>query len=313
MAETSFRLRLLGPPEAQVDGTVVPVPGGRPAIVLAVLALAEGRPVSVETLADRVWWGEELPQRVRPSLASLVVRLRKLLGDDVIRTVPPGYALDAAPEQVDLVLFRRLVRQAATAEEAAARALLDEALGLWRGEPPSGIRGDGLGREQARLTEEWAGAMQARIGLDLAAGRYAAAVEPLRDLLARHPLREPLWHQLLTALTGAGRHAEALAAYEQVRLRLREELGADPSAELRRLHRAILTGTWRAAGSASRDGADPARPMRRRPENAPQARVGAGPGVPAAARAAPAGGGRVHRPGPGGAAAARAAGWPCRG
>jgi DNA-binding SARP family transcriptional activator/tetratricopeptide (TPR) repeat protein len=242
MAETGFRLLLLGPLEAQVNGTMVAVPAGRPAVVLAVLGLAGGRPVATETLADRVW-GDQLPKRVRPSLASLVLRLRKSVGDGVIRTVPPGYLLNAAPEQIDLLQFRGLVRQAAAADPVAARGLLDEALGLWRGEPLAGIRSEGLERELPRLAEEWVGAMQARIGLDLASGRHAEAVEPLRDLVVRHPLREPFWQQLITALVGAGRHAEALEAYTEVRVRLREELGVDPSADLQRLHQAILTGT----------------------------------------------------------------------
>ena len=271
MAETGFRLLLLGPLEAQVDGKVVAVPAGRPTVVLAVLGLAGGRPVATEALADRVW-GDQLPQRVRPSLASLVLRLRRSLGVGVIETVPSGYRLDVAPEQVDLLQFRGLVRQAAAADPAAARALLDEALGLWRGEPLAGIRSEALERELPRLAEEWVGARQARIRLDLASGRYAEAVEPLRDLLARHPLREPFWQQLITALAGAGRHAEALEAYAELRVRLREELGADPSAELQRLHQTILTGT--AAGPD----VVPARPAPSAP--APAEHLRPGPGKP---------------------------------
>jgi DNA-binding SARP family transcriptional activator/Tfp pilus assembly protein PilF len=250
LAGTGLRLGLLGPLEARVDGVPVAVPAGRPTVVLAVLALAGGRPVSTDTLADRVW-GDQPPEHVRASLASLVLRLRQVLGPEAIRTVPPGYALAVPPEQIDMLLFRRLVREAGTADPAAARALLDRALGLWRGEALDGIRTDSLRGERAGLAEELVGAQQAKIGLDLAAGRYAEAVGPLRELTARHPLREPLWHQLITALAGAGRGAEALAAYEDVRVRLRDELGADPSPSLQALYQEILAGGVRAADRAA--------------------------------------------------------------
>jgi DNA-binding SARP family transcriptional activator len=239
MSETGVRLRLLGPLEASVGDRVVTIPHGRPATVLALLALSAGRSVPADTLADGVW-GDRPPQRIRPSLASLVLRLRQLIGPDTIRTTTAGYALDLPPDAVDALRFRSLVRQAVGAPPARAEALLDEALGLWRGEPLSGIRSDLLDRELAALAEERLVARSERLGLDLAAGRYAAAVDPLTELTAAHPLREPLWHQLITALAGAGRGAEALAAYERLRVRLRDELGADPSAPLRALHRTLL-------------------------------------------------------------------------
>ena len=48
---------------------------------------------------------------------------------------------------------------------------------------------------------------------DLARGRNAEMVNELRDLVIRHPLREQFWDQLIRALKGAGRDAEALQAY----------------------------------------------------------------------------------------------------
>jgi DNA-binding SARP family transcriptional activator len=250
MSEAGIRLRLLGPLEARVGDRAVAIPHGRPATVLALLALSAGRSVPADTLADGVW-GDRPPQRIRPSLASLVLRLRQMLDPDAIRTTTAGYALDLAPDAVDALRFRSLVRQAAGAPPARAEALLDEALGLWRGEPLAGIRSDLLDRELAALAEERLVARSERLGLDLAAGRYAAAVEPLAELIAAHPLREPLWHQLITALAGAGRGAEALAAYERLRVRLRDELGADPSAPLRALHQQLLTGPHSGADAAA--------------------------------------------------------------
>lgn len=91
-----------------------------------------------------------------------------------------------------------------------------------------------------RLVEEHLAALERRADLDLAAGCAEQLVPELLTLTERFRIREPLWARLLQALHEAGRTAEALQAYDQVRTLLADELGTDPGAELQQLHRELL-------------------------------------------------------------------------
>src|SRR5947208_6349997 len=100
MADSSngFRIELLGPVEAWVDGRAVALGGQRPRALFAVLALMGGRVVTTERLIDELW-GEEPPARARDSLQMHISRLRKGLADagaDGSRLVSQagGYLLD---------------------------------------------------------------------------------------------------------------------------------------------------------------------------------------------------------------------------
>jgi DNA-binding SARP family transcriptional activator len=234
---------LLGPLEVWRGGSPVALPRGRSGVVLAVLALSAGRAVSIESLADRVW-SEQLPQSAKASLHSHVTRLRRILGAGLITTVPAGYLLNVDPDQVDVLRFRRLAAEAAGLQDPVkSREILDEALGLWRGEVLDGLRSESLHHDvRSVLAEERLAALQRRIDLDLAAGRHGDLVAELRELTNRWPMRETLWLQLMTALSGTGRHADALDAYHEVRGLLREQLGVDPSGGLQDLYHRILAG-----------------------------------------------------------------------
>jgi predicted ATPase/DNA-binding SARP family transcriptional activator len=231
---------LLGPLDVRLDGTPIAVPAGKSATLLAALALDAGRPVTVDALADRIW-REEPPKDVRASLQTHVHRLRRLVGSSRIRTTASGYELEGA--DVDVPRFRRLSAAAAGSDDPEeARALLDAALQLWRGDPLAGLPGGAFDRDEVpHLVEERLEALKRRIDLDLAAGRHADVVPSLRDLTSRHPLREPFWQQLIVALSAGGRQPEAIEAYHDVRGRLRDELGVDPSPDLQRLFHGLLT------------------------------------------------------------------------
>ena len=124
-----FRVELLGPVEAWVDGRQVALGGQRPRALLAVLALIRGRVVSSERLIDELW-GEDPPARARNSLQVHVSRLRKALteaGGDADRLVgrSGGYVLELGPGARDVDRWEAALgraRQARAAGRVRGRA-----------------------------------------------------------------------------------------------------------------------------------------------------------------------------------------------
>ncbi|MBZ4323888.1 AfsR/SARP family transcriptional regulator, partial [Streptomyces huiliensis] len=92
----------------------------------------------------------------------------------------------------------------------------------------------------ARLDARHLAARRGRLAAAVALGDPARALPELAELCADHPLDEPLHALRLRALRAAGRPAEALAAYEDVRTALADRLGTDPGPELRALHAELL-------------------------------------------------------------------------
>jgi predicted ATPase/DNA-binding SARP family transcriptional activator len=230
---------LLGPLEVEGDGRRVG--GGRLRALLARLALDAGRPVTVGRLVDAVW-EDELPADETHALQSLVSRLRRALGDGRLAAAPGGYVLHA---EVDAQRFEALAAEGHAAlgdPERAARPLGD-ALGLWRGPALADLADYRFAvAEAARLEDLRLAAAADRAQAELALGRGARLVGELEALTAEHPLHERLAAQHIAALSAAGRQADALAAYERIRVRLSDELGVPPSAELQAAHLAVLRG-----------------------------------------------------------------------
>lgn len=232
-------IRLLGAIELHRAGTVVPLPGPRQRSLLAVLAMDVGRTVPVESLAARAW-GEQPPERLRPLVQTHVWRLRATLGRDAIRTETGGYRLDLPREQIDVHAFADLCT-AAAADPVRERALLREALSLWRGTPFTGETSEWLTNVAAvQIVDRYLRAVERRVDLDLAGGETDGLDSELHALLDSFPLRESLWLRLLNVLAAGGRGAEALHAYEALRLMLADQLGADPSTELQAAHVTLL-------------------------------------------------------------------------
>ncbi|NBE54777.1 AfsR family transcriptional regulator [Streptomyces sp. YC537] len=238
-----MRYSILGTTQAvRADGGPVPVGGARLRALLTVLALSPGRTVPVARLVADVWDGDE-PADANAALQALVGRLRRSLGHAAVESADGGYRLSAAPDDVDAHRFERLAGEGARAlrdgDPVKATALLDEALGLWRG-PALADLPDRLA-EVGRLDARHLDARKARLAAALGLGRAPAVLPELTALCDAHPLDEPLQALRLRALRDAGRPAEALAAYERVRAGLVERLGADPGPELRALHAELLT------------------------------------------------------------------------
>lgn len=242
---------LLGPLEVRVDSAPVVVPAGRQRVLLACLALSAGRVVGIDELADHLW-GEQLPLDARRAVQNNVRRLRNLLGATAIRTRAGGYLLDVDPDEVDALRFGGLVARAAEVTPGERRELLEQALALWRGDPLAGVESERLSRDVASaLAEGYLSAVEQLVDADFEAGQHGSHIAELTKLVARYPLREPLWVRLIDGLDRSGRRAEALRAYEEVRVQLAESLGSDPSPELQAVHRRLLDDDERPPASVT--------------------------------------------------------------
>ncbi len=208
--------------------------------VLAILLLHANAVVSSDRLVDELW-GDTPPQTAAKSLQVHVSRLRKELGKDRLGTRPPGYVLNLEAAELDLTRFEQLFGEARTADPETAAQKLRQALALWRGPALADLAYQPFAQaEIARLEELRLAAVEHRVDADLATGRHSEIVGELEALVAEHPLRERLRGQLMIALYRSGRQAEALDAYRDGRERLLEELGLEPSEDLKGLEQAIL-------------------------------------------------------------------------
>jgi len=251
-----LELRVLGPVELVAGESVVPVAQPQQCAVLATLVVEAGRLVPVEALVDRVW-GPDPPPHARRTLHTYITRVRRLLeqasdaGEEAARLVhrTGGYLLEIDPDRVDLHRFRRLLEQAhhGCGDEQRVK-LLREALGLWRGQPLTGLPGQWAARMREGWQQQHRDAVLAWARAELHLGNPAAVIPVLTELVGEHPLVEPLTAALMRALHAAGHSAEALECYTSTRQLLAEELGVDPGAELQALHQAILRGESDHAG-----------------------------------------------------------------
>lgn len=232
---------LLGPLQAVEDGEPLPLPPGKPSALLARLLLDVNRVVPAEVLVESLW-GEFPPASAGKVLQAHVSQLRKVLGRERIETRPPGYALRAEPEEIDLRRFERLVEAAGAAPSAERRAgLLRDALALWRGPALAEFRQEPFaGPAARRIAELRLSALERRVEAELELGQPARLVAELEDAVAQEPLREPLRAALMLALYRSGRQAEALERYREGRRLLVEELGIEPGPALQDLERAVL-------------------------------------------------------------------------
>jgi DNA-binding SARP family transcriptional activator/tetratricopeptide (TPR) repeat protein len=244
----TVRFGILGPLEASNEDGPVALGGAKQRAFLADLLLHAGRVVPRDRLIDDLW-GEEAPATAVHSLEVYASSLRKAGrtagGAPLLAARSNGYVLEVEPEDVDAARFDRLATEGRASltggDPAGGAARLREALALWRGDPLVDVAYEGFAQaEIARLEEARLAATEDLIDADLRLGRHAEVVAQLPALVAEHPLRERLVGQLMLALYRTGRQADALEAYRAARERLTDELGIDPSPELRALETAIL-------------------------------------------------------------------------
>jgi predicted ATPase/DNA-binding SARP family transcriptional activator len=239
---------ILGPVEVRRDGRVVALAGARSRVLLVALLIRRDAFVSADRLIEDVW-GEHPPASVRKALQMQISRLRRALGDpdgtEVLLTRDGAYRLCAASDSLDAAQFELWLSLARTDVAAGrveeGRARLERALGLWRGPALADVASEpSLRGEAERLEDLRASAREERIEADLLLGAHGQVIPGLEQLVREHPYRERPRALLMRALYGAGRQADALAAFQDARRTLSEELGLEPSPALRELEAEIL-------------------------------------------------------------------------
>lgn len=246
----SLDVRVLGPVRLFVGGEPVAVGGPKPRALLAALAVNRRRAVASAALADMVW-NEDPPDSYAASLQVFVSNIRKALRNSgvdpaqVLRTESSGYRLEIPEEACDIGRFEATRDSAAKAADRGdhqqAAQLFGDALREWSGRALSDLAGLQFAEGFATaMDEERLLAVAARIDAEIACGRAASVISELVSMTNEHPLREPLWGQLITALYLSGRQADALDACRRVRTVLADELGIDPGPALVELEQRVL-------------------------------------------------------------------------
>jgi DNA-binding SARP family transcriptional activator len=243
--------RILGPVEVYRDEHRLALAGPRQVALLAFLLVHANRAVSTDRLIDALWADRD-PAGAVKRVQVAIGRLRRVLEgggpesvEPVVRTVAGGYVLAVAPGRLDVEVFRAGVDEgrAAVAEGDPARAaeVLRRALGLWRGPALADVAYEPWAQSEIAWLEELRlAAIESRVEADLQRGRHGELIGELQSLVRDHPTRERMVSELMLALYRTGRQADALAAYRDATGRLMNDLGLEPSPELRDLERAIL-------------------------------------------------------------------------
>jgi DNA-binding SARP family transcriptional activator len=243
------RVRLFGPLAIEAEGRLLgprDLGGARPKQVLEILLAARGHRVSTDRLAELLW-GHDRPQNAAGSLQTFVSVLRRHLASDgerareLVVTEPEAYRFATELAELDLDRFDELLERSAREPTRLARASLEQALGLVRGEvledePYGAWALDLRGSYQGRVL----GARLDAADAALAELDFAPALAHAEAAVALDRFSERAHRTEMLALYALGRHHEALDRYRRFRLRLDEELGLEPAAETRALEAAVI-------------------------------------------------------------------------
>ena len=203
-----MQFRVLGPLEIETDGGLLPLRGAKQRALLALLLMNPNEVVSRDLLIEGLW-GETADEHAGHTLEAQVSRLRKSLrpaGGQLLLTRGTGYQLNVGADELDVLLFERLLEQAGSAlgegDAAGAAATIREALALWRGRPFEDVTYESFARiEIERLEELRLSAVEDRMEAELLLGGHAQLIPELEAMVRTHPLRERVRAQLMLALS----------------------------------------------------------------------------------------------------------------
>ncbi|OLZ52387.1 hypothetical protein BS329_13760 [Amycolatopsis coloradensis] len=244
-------LNILGPPELCGRRRDTRITGGKLSKVAGLLAVRANQYVAMQTISEELWAGSP-PRNELTTIRTHVYNLRRILesvqGEPPqarLLTRPMGYLLSVPAELVDVAVFKQGVTRGrvllAEGRNAEAADTFRDALAVWRGSALAGVAaGPVLAGHVAELTERRASALEYRIEADLLAGRHRDLVPELRELVGADPLNEWMQARLIEALVRSGRSGEALRSFQDARTHLDEQLGLEPSIELRQAQHRIF-------------------------------------------------------------------------
>jgi len=250
--------RILGPLEVVGPDGPITLRGAKRRGLLAFLLVHRGQVIPADRLADALGDGDSGVGALG-TIQTYLSQLRKVLpqvGGELV-TQPSGYLFDVADDRLDAARFEAMVRAAAAETDTGSRLrLLDGALALWRGSALEEFSWPWALGERARLERRRLDALSLRAETRLERGEHLEALSELDTLTEEYPLDERLCALRMLAAYRAGRQADALRAFQQLRRNLAEELGVEPGPELVDLERRMLDHdpALRAGGSARRNG-----------------------------------------------------------
>jgi DNA-binding SARP family transcriptional activator/tetratricopeptide (TPR) repeat protein len=249
--------RLLGELEISWDDQSLNLPGGHRLIVLAALLINANQRISKAELLQAAWGSEEVSEA---QLHKAAAALRALLGQigrdgDLVTHTRYGYEIQVSDDNLDMLLFRRLVLQA---DEARSHRRADDeishlglALGLWRGQRPlSNVPSDAFRHEIDRLEQRRKRAAVRLFDLEITRRGYDRILDGLALIAGYYPDDGRLGEQLMIAAYRCGHVTDATAAYERHAAALGEQTGGAPDPALRALYYAIASGDEPAVAAA---------------------------------------------------------------
>ena len=241
------RIQLCGRLVAELDGRRVEdeLPGAKGRLLFAYLVLNRDRRMTRDELLVAVY-GEEAPPDRHPRLSVLLSKLRAVIGAEVL----------AGRSELELQLPPDPFVDVEAAREALHRAESHVAAGEWaEAWGPAGVayhvarrpllQGEDrpwLDERRRRLEEVELRGLEcfAEARLGLGGPTLPQAEDCARRLIELAPYRETGHRILIEALERRGNVAEALLAYERLRVLLRDELGSTPSPTVQSIHRRLL-------------------------------------------------------------------------
>jgi DNA-binding SARP family transcriptional activator len=221
---------------------------------LLALLLRSSQLVHIDTVMDELW-GDNPPRSATTTMQTYIYQLRKLIvregltgsehHPELLATRVQGYVLQIDPDQLDANTFQQEFRLGRSHYDKGnyvdAEQHLSQALSLWRGPALMDVAcGRILEAYATHLNELRTTALELRIQSDFNMGRHRELIGELRSLISENPLNEWFHGKLIEALGRSGRRNDALHAYRELRELLSDELGLDPSHEIRTLHHDLL-------------------------------------------------------------------------
>jgi DNA-binding SARP family transcriptional activator len=235
-----MEVRLFGPVAVQHGGLLIPIAGNRPSRLLRALALDPRRAVHADALVEAVW-SKGVPANPSKALQTVVVRLRRAVGQELVVTSSGGYALGPTVttdlERVD----GDIARSSEMNDDCERLRALAAALSEWTIAPFDDLADWSHARSEcARLTERRMATEDELLALRLRVEGPTTVIADLEAAVTAEPLHEQRWVLLVEALSRAGRTTEALRALDRARQIFARELGIRPGARLQMLEDDLL-------------------------------------------------------------------------